>query len=104
MTTPDVCRILFVCHANLCRSPMAESLTRSALADRLGAAAARVDVASAGTHAEPGMSMHPYAEHVLRERGAPDPGRFRSRRVTAELVDAGRPGADRRPASSAVRA
>ncbi|MGW3795825.1 arsenate reductase/protein-tyrosine-phosphatase family protein [Micromonospora arida] len=27
-------RVLFVCHANLCRSPMAEYLARRLLADR----------------------------------------------------------------------
>src|SRR6266540_634052 len=41
--------ILFVCTGNLCRSVIAERLTRHGLAARLGAGAAAFRVASAGT-------------------------------------------------------
>jgi protein-tyrosine phosphatase len=67
--------MLFVCRANLCRSPMAERLARA-----LGLAAG-----SAGTHARPDLPMPAGAEAVLRELGA-DPAGFRSRRVTPELL------------------
>jgi protein-tyrosine phosphatase len=77
--------VLFVCHANLCRSPMAERLARRAIADRLEPAGVEVDVSSAGTHAEPDLPIHPLAGAVLREYGADDTG-FRSRRLTAGLV------------------
>ena len=42
-------RVLFVCHANLCRSPMAERLLRLALDTRPGLAGAGLTAASAGT-------------------------------------------------------
>ncbi|MET8324549.1 low molecular weight phosphatase family protein [Micromonospora sp. NPDC005189] len=75
-------RVLFVCHANLCRSPMAEYLARRLLADR------PVTVASAGTDAIDGMAMHPYAMEVVTENGA-DPAVFRTRGLRPEhLVDA----------------
>ncbi|MGW3812118.1 arsenate reductase/protein-tyrosine-phosphatase family protein, partial [Micromonospora sp. NPDC005113] len=75
-------RVLFVCHANLCRSPMAEYLARRLLADR------PVTVASAGTDAMDGLAMHPYAMEIAAEAGA-DPAPFRSRALRAEhLADA----------------
>ncbi|MFC3502275.1 low molecular weight phosphatase family protein [Micromonospora krabiensis] len=70
-------RVLFVCHANLCRSPMAEYLARRLLADR------PVEVSSAGTDAMEGLPMHPYAADVAAETGA-DPTDFRSRRLRPE--------------------
>jgi protein-tyrosine phosphatase len=77
--------LLFVCHANICRSPMAERLARHALTDRLGPAGAPITVVSAGTHAPVGEPMHPGASHALGELGADGNG-FRSRPVSAELV------------------
>jgi protein-tyrosine phosphatase len=74
--------ILFICHANICRSPMAERLARKAFGPEVG-------VSSAGTHAWHGAAMHPYTEMVLRERGADVEG-FVSRPLTAAmLADAG---------------
>ncbi|SCE94993.1 low molecular weight phosphatase family protein [Micromonospora mirobrigensis] len=76
-------RILFVCHANLCRSPMAEYLAAK-LMEKLP-----VEVASAGTAAEDGRAMHPYAAQVAAGTGT-DPAGFRSRRLRPEhLLDAG---------------
>jgi protein-tyrosine phosphatase len=72
--------LLFVCHANVCRSPIAERLARHELGENRGLA-----VASAGTHALPDEPMHPSAARVLRERGA-DPDGFRTRQLSAELV------------------
>jgi len=73
--------VLFVCHANQCRSPMAERL------------AARhfhgtgVRTASAGTHAYDGAPLHPNAARVLDELGADTEG-FSSRPLTASLLAA----------------
>jgi len=78
--------VLMVCHANLCRSPMAERLARRTIADRLGGCATAVEVTSAGTHAAEGRPMHPYAAEVLDRHGAQHAD-FRSRRVTAALVE-----------------
>jgi protein-tyrosine phosphatase len=77
--------VLLVCHANICRSPMAERLTRRTIDDRLGPAAAAFDVYSAGTHAWTNRPMHPLSAEVLREVGADDVG-FRSQRLTPGLV------------------
>lgn len=78
--------LLFVCHANICRSPMAERLARLVLTDHLApAAGSTVRTASAGTHARAGAPMHPSAAQVLRELGA-DPSDFSSRLVSADLL------------------
>jgi protein-tyrosine phosphatase len=75
--------LLFVCQANLCRSPMAERLARLRLA-RDGATG--FEVRSAGTRALEGSPMHPVAMRVLAERGA-DPEDFTSRQVTEKVLD-----------------
>lgn len=68
--------VLFVCHANLCRSPMAEYLARHLLAGW------SIPIASAGTDALDGHPMHPYAATVAEAAG--DPGSFRSRMLRHE--------------------
>jgi low molecular weight protein-tyrosine phosphatase len=82
--TGDRFEILFVCHANLCRSPLAERLARLAFDDAFGPAAGVV-VSSAGTHAYGGSPMHPGSASVLAERGA-DAGRFVTRTVNASVL------------------
>ncbi|GGR93800.1 hypothetical protein GCM10010169_42780 [Micromonospora fulviviridis] len=69
--------VLFVCHANMCRSPMAEFIARRLLRDL------PVAVASAGTDAPDGAAMHPYAVEVAAGTGA-DPAAFRTRRLRPE--------------------
>ncbi|MET8837940.1 low molecular weight phosphatase family protein [Micromonospora sp. NPDC004540] len=66
--------VLFVCHANMCRSPMAEFIARRLLGDL------PVTVTSAGTDAVDGAAMHPYAVEVAAGPGA-DPAAFRTRRL-----------------------
>jgi len=77
--------VLIVCHANMCRSPMAERLARRTIIGRMGATGTGFEVSSAGTHAWTGRPMHPLAAEVLREYGADDTG-FKTRRLTADLV------------------
>lgn len=61
-------KILFVCHGNICRSPMAESIM-SYLAGEAGAV---LDVESAATsYEEIGNSVHPGTVKKLREKGVP---------------------------------
>ncbi|SCL35513.1 protein-tyrosine phosphatase [Micromonospora nigra] len=72
-------KVLFVCHANLCRSPMAEYLARRVLAGR------PVEVASAGTDAVEGLQMHPYAAAIAAATGC-DPTAFRSRPLLPEYL------------------
>ncbi len=78
-------RVLHVCTGNICRSPMAERLTRAGLAARLGVAADRVLVESAGTWGHTGSPMEPEAEATLRSYGV-DGADFRARELVAEHV------------------
>jgi protein-tyrosine phosphatase len=82
----DPFRVLFVCTGNVCRSPMAEAMLASALRERLGANADRVEVASAGTGALTGEPMEPFAVDALTGLGV-DPGEFVARDVTPELLE-----------------
>jgi protein-tyrosine phosphatase len=77
--------IVFVCHANLCRSPLAERLTQRGLAETFGAAASGVVVSSAGTHAYAGSPMHRGSAQVLAECGI-DAGGFTSRTLSASVL------------------
>ena len=81
-TGGDVFRILHVCTGNVCRSPMAERLTRHGLAARLGGGATGMVVESAGTWGHEGAPMEAHAAAVLAEYGA-DPSGFTGR----ELLD-----------------
>ncbi|MFB7290051.1 arsenate reductase/protein-tyrosine-phosphatase family protein [Actinacidiphila glaucinigra] len=75
-------RILHVCTGNVCRSPMAERLTRHELTVRLGDGAAGIIVESAGTWGHEGAPMEAHAATVLAEYSA-DPVGFLGR----ELLD-----------------
>ena len=71
-------KVLFVCTANICRSPSAEALAR---------AEGPVDVEffSAGTHARDGEPINP--EMVAALPQGLDTSAFRSRRLTTALLD-----------------
>lgn len=74
-------KILFVCHGNICRSPMAEFLFRY-LAERQGRGAA-FSVASAATSREEiGNGVHPGTRRVLARYGI-DPSGKRAVQLTA---------------------
>ncbi len=61
-------RILFICHGNICRSPMAEMIFR-ALAKRAGRAD-EFTIDSAGTsYEEAGNAIYPPARRALNELG-----------------------------------
>ncbi|MDX2035380.1 MAG: translation factor [Isosphaeraceae bacterium] len=67
--------LLFVCTGNTCRSPMAESICRSLLAERLGCGPDNLadrgwSVASAGVSATDGRRASALAVDVVREWGA----------------------------------
>lgn len=60
--------VLFVCTANICRSPTAEGVLRRLLAGRPGGEAVRID--SAGTHAmKAGLPPFPLAVEAAKRRG-----------------------------------
>lgn len=69
-------KVLFVCTANICRSPFME-LTAKALAPDL-------DISSAGTHGFTAKRMESEMAAVLGE--GIDPSQFRSRPLTAEML------------------
>ena len=79
-------KILFVCHGNICRSPMAEFVMKD-LARKAGVSD-RFEIASAATSTEEiwggrGNPVYPPAREKLREHGI-DPGRKRARLTTRE--------------------
>jgi protein-tyrosine phosphatase len=79
--------ILFVCYANLCRSPIAERLARAMLSRQLGDTAGELPTGSAGTHARAGLPMHPYAAAVIAERGG-ESRAFHSRPLARDILAA----------------
>lgn len=76
-------RVLVVCTANQCRSPLAEYLLRDALTTLPGTGGWAVG--SAGVVARDGRPMDPAAAVVLTERGL-DVSGFARRRLTRELI------------------
>jgi protein-tyrosine phosphatase len=78
-------QLLFVCTANICRSPIAEGL----MSDRLRRAGmgGELEVGSAGTRAGKGNAPPPAAIELLRLRGV-NLAAHRSRPVSVELVEA----------------
>lgn len=81
----ELFRVLHVCTGNICRSPIAEHLMRAGLQARLGEAAHRVVVESAGTWGHSGSPMEPFALQILSDH-AVDGVDFRARELAAEHV------------------
>ena len=78
-------RILFVCHGNICRSPMAEFVMKD-LVDKAGLADA-FEIASAATSSEElGNPVYPPARRKLAEHGIGCAGKT-ARRLTADDYD-----------------
>ena len=75
--------VLFVCRANLCRSPMAACLLRDLLSRRGDPGAWRIE--SAGAWAQEGAPAAPLARRALGEWGLDLPD-HRSRSVSRELL------------------
>lgn len=73
-------RILFVCHGNICRSPMAEFIMKKLVAD--AGLEDRFEIASAATSSEEiGNSVYPPARRKLAEHGIRCDGKT-ARRLT----------------------
>lgn len=71
--------LLFICGGNTCRSAMAETIARTALATT------RWRITSAGLNATPGTPMPEHARTALTELGIPTPD-HRARQVTPDLI------------------
>lgn len=83
-------RILYICSGNTCRSPMAEAITRTLLANKLGIPEMQLEskgisVASAGSYAMPGSRATPEAIDAVRRLGA-DLSHHRSQPLSVELI------------------
>jgi len=76
-------RVLLICTANVCRSPLAQGLLKKQLADQgLGE---EWEVGSVGNWTEGGVPVDPRVVEILAERGI-KAGEQRSREVTEELL------------------
>ena len=67
-------RIMFVCHGNICRSPMAEMIFKKMLADR-GVSSEFTVRSSATSTEEIGNPIYPPARRELARRGIPTESR-----------------------------
>lgn len=79
-------RILFVCHGNICRSPMAEFVLKD-LAQKRGVADGLHIESAATTNEEIGNPVHPGTVRRLAEEGISCAGKH-ARRITAVDYDA----------------
>ena len=74
-------RILFVCHGNICRSPMAEFMMKEYVR-RAGRENDFIIESAATSSEELGNDMYPPAKQILREKGIPF-ARRAARKITA---------------------
>lgn len=74
-------KVLFVCHGNICRSPMAEFMFKKMVKDAGLAADFLIDSAAVSTE-EIGHDMYPPAQKKLLEKGVPFEARH-ARHITA---------------------
>ena len=73
-------RILFVCHGNICRSPMAEFVMKRMVKEK--GVAERFEIASAATSSDDlGQPVHPGSRKIMAENGIRCEGKT-SRRLT----------------------
>ncbi|WP_161556784.1 low molecular weight phosphotyrosine protein phosphatase [Paraburkholderia hospita] len=73
--------LLLICHANVCRSRIAESVFRCLFPESKG-----VSIQSAGLAAASGVAIHPIAHKVLSRRGYTVPSEPSSARLTMPML------------------
>lgn len=75
-------KVLFICHGNICRSPMAEFIMKKLVSD--AGLEGKFDIASAATSSEElGNPVYPPARRKLAEHGIGCAGKT-ARRITAD--------------------
>ena len=75
-------KIMFVCHGNICRSPMAEFVMKALVAE--AGLTDLFEISSAATSREEiGNDIYPPAQQKLREKGIPFSSRH-ARQITQE--------------------
>lgn len=79
-------RILFICTANVCRSPMAEALCKDIIKKDGKSGGNPIEVRSAGISNINGADASDQALLVLRERGI-DMSRHKSRVIDQDFID-----------------
>ena len=75
--------ILFICHGNICRSPMAEYILRD-LAEKAGLAACIRCASAAVSREEIGHDVYPPARRTLAGHGVPCPPRAARQMAAAD--------------------
>lgn len=75
-------KILFVCHGNICRSPMAEFILKALVKDRGLEEEYYIESAAVSTE-ETGNPIYPPARRCLAQHGIPFDASKRARQVTA---------------------
>jgi protein-tyrosine phosphatase len=75
--------VLFVCNGNVCRSPIAERLTRAVALDR---DLRKLSAESAGVRALSGFPMEPLAAKVVTGLGGEATG-FKARKLRLDMID-----------------
>ena len=78
--------ILFICHGNICRSPMAQFVMQHLVDERGLSSCFRIDSAATSTE-EIGSQPHPKTRDMLRRNGIPCKS-HRSRQMTHADVEA----------------
>lgn len=79
-------RVLLVCTANLCRSPIAEYVLSSLSSTDAVIDASEWQIESAGTRVSQDSEMHPLARQALADRGISGMDEFRSKQVSEAMV------------------
>ena len=79
-------RVLFVCHGNICRSPMAEFILQALVKERGLEGAYRI-ASAAVSDEETGNPIYPPARRCLAQHGVPFDTDKRARRITRSDYD-----------------